>query len=78
MALVTDQGHKVTDAARRLGINPTLIHRAETGFAQETTGQRLTADEQHEVTRLRRRVREREMETEILKKATAYFATLSK
>ena len=76
--MVTDQGHKVTDAARRLGINPTLIHRWKQEFAQETTGQRLTADERHEVTRLRRRVRELEMETEILKKATAYFATLSK
>ena len=76
--MVADQGHEVTDAARRLGINPTLIHRWQQEFAQETTGQRLTADERHEATRLRRRVRELEMETEILKKSTTYFATLSK
>jgi transposase len=78
VALVTEQGHPVTDAARRLGINPGLIHRWKQEFAQETTGARLTSEERDEVTRLRRRVRELEMETEILKKATAYFARHSK
>ncbi len=78
VALVTEQGHKISEAARRLSINPNLIHRWRQEFAQETSGQRLTANERDEVNRLRRRVRELEMETDILKKATAYFARHSK
>jgi transposase len=78
VALVTEQGHKVTDAARRLGINPNLIHRWKLEFEQEATGTRLSADEREELARLRRENRQLLMETEILKKATAYFARHSK
>ena len=78
VALVTEQGHKVTDAARRLGINPNLIHRWKQELEQETTGARLTTDEREELTRLRRENRQLLMETDILKKATAYFAKHSK
>ena len=78
VALVIEQGHKVSDAARRLGISPNLIHRWKQEFAQEVTGTRLTADEREELTRLRRENRQLVMETEILKKATAYFAKHSK
>ena len=78
VALVTEQGHQITDAARRLGIHPTLIHRWKQEFEQKATGSRLTADERDELTRLRRENRQLLMETEILKKATAYFAKLSK
>jgi hypothetical protein len=60
----------VTDAARRVGINPNLIHRWKLEFEQETKGTRLTADEREELTRLRRENRQLLMETEILKKAT--------
>ncbi len=78
VALVTEQGHKVTDAARRLGISPNLIYRWKLEFEQEATGARLSADEREELTRLRRENRQLLMETEILKKATAYFAKHSK
>ena len=78
VALVTEQGHKVTDAARRLGLNPNLIHRWKQEFEQEATGTRLSADEREELTRLRRENRQLSMETEILKKATAYFAKHSR
>lgn len=78
VALVTEQGYKLSDAGRRLGINPNLISRWKQELEQEATGQRLTTDERIEMNQLRRRVRELEMETEILKKATAYFAKLSK
>ena len=78
VALVTEQGHRVTDAARRLGISPNLIYRWKQELAQEATGAPLTADERAELTRLRRENRQLLMETEILKKATAYFAKHSK
>ena len=78
VALVIEQSHKVSDAARRLGISPNLIHRWKQEFAQEATGTRLTADEREELTRLRRENRQLVMETEILKKSTAYFAKHSK
>ena len=78
VALVTEQGYKLSEAGRRLGLNPNLISRWKQAFEQETTGQRLTADERAELTRLRQENRQLHMETEILKKATAYFAKLSK
>ena len=78
VALVTEQGHKVTDAARRLGISPNLMYRWKLGFEQEGAGTRLTADERAELTRLRRENRRLQTETEILKKATAYFAKHSR
>jgi len=68
VAPVSEQGHKVTDAARRLGLNPNLIYRWKQEFEQEATGTRLTADEREELTRLRRENRQLLMETEILKK----------
>ena len=45
---------------------------------QESTGQRLTADEREELTRLRWENRELKLEADILKKATAYFAKHTK
>lgn len=78
VTLVTDQGHKVTDAARRLGISPNLIYRWKQELEQEATGSRLTTAEREELTRLRRENRQLLMETEILKKATAYFAKHSR
>ena len=78
VALVTEQGHQVTDAARRLGLSPNLIYRWKQEFEQEATGARLSADEREELTRLRRENRQLSMETEILKKATAYFARHTK
>ena len=74
VALVTEHGYKTSDAARRLAINPNLLSRWKQEFIQEATGQRLTTDERAELTRLRRENRQLLMETEILKKATAYFA----
>ncbi len=74
VALVTEQGYKISEAGRRLGINPNLISRWRQEFEADPTGQRLTADERAELTKLRRENRQLQMETEILKKATAYFA----
>jgi transposase len=74
VALVTEQGYTVTDAARSLGINSNQLHRWKRLFADEATGTRLSDDEREELKRLRKEVRELRMEKDILKKASQYFA----
>ena len=74
VALVTEQGYKVSEAGRSLGIKPDLIRRWRQEFEQEMNGQRLSMDERDELKRLRKEVRLLRMEKEILKKASQYFA----
>ena len=78
MALVNEQGYKLSEVARRLGITANMLSRWKQEFMQESTGQHLTADEREELTRLRRENRELKLEADILKKATAYFAKHTK
>lgn len=74
VALVTEQGYTVAEAARSLDINPNMLGRWKQIFAEEASGQRLNADEREELRRLRRENRTLRMEKEILKKASQYFA----
>ena len=74
VALVTEQGYKVTEAARSLGINANQLQRWKRIFADEAAGTRLSGDEREELKRLRKEVRQLRMEKEILKKASQYFA----
>ena len=74
VALVTEQGYKLAEAGRSLGINADLIRRWRLELEDDATGQRLTSDERDELRRLRKENRELRMEKEILKKASAYFA----
>ena len=74
VALVTEQGYKVPEAARSLGIGDNLLRRWKQGFEEEATGNPLSKDEREELKRLRKEVRNLRMEKEILKKASAYFA----
>lgn len=83
MKLVTDQEYGVATAARQLGIPPATL-----GVWLDKAGwrRRAAVDDQGpppgddpvalaaEVLDLRRQLRQREMELEILKKATAFFA----
>ena len=78
VALVNEQGYKLSEVARRLGITANMLSRWKQEFMQESTGQHLTADEREELTRLRRENRELKLEADILKKATAYFAKHTK
>ncbi|MEN8133660.1 MAG: IS3 family transposase [Pseudomonadota bacterium] len=73
VALVTDQGYKVSEAARSLGIGDGLIRRWKREFEDEASGARLGTDEREELKRLRKEVRLLRMEKEILKKASQYF-----
>lgn len=74
VALVTDQGYKISEAARSLGIHETLLRRWKETFGGEAAGDRLSTDEREELKHLRKEVRNLRMEKEILKKASQYFA----
>ena len=74
VALVTEQGYKVSEAARSLDINDNQLRRWKREFEEEASGVRLNADEREELKRLRKENRMLRMEKEILKKASAYFA----
>jgi len=74
VALVTEQGYKVSEAARSLDIGENLLRRWKREFEKGVAGSRLTSDEREELKRLRKEVRMLRMEKEILKKASQYFA----
>jgi transposase len=82
ISLVLEQGYTRTEAARSLGINATMLGRwvteqqADDGQAFRGNG-KLTP-EQEEVRRLRAQVKRLEMEKDILKKATVFFAKETK
>ena len=74
VALVTEQGYKVSEAARSVGVNANLLSKWRDRFAEEAAGTRLTGDEREELKELRKAVRLLKMEKDILKKASQYFA----
>ena len=74
VALVTEQGYKISEAARSLDINDNLLRRWQQQFDAEAAGVRLNGDEREELVRLRKENRKLRMEKEILKKASQYFA----
>jgi len=80
--LVTEQGYKRAETARRLGINGNMLARwinelADTNDQAFRGNGKLTA-EQEEIKRLRAAVKRLEMEKDILKKATVFFAKETK
>ena len=68
VALVTEQGYKISEAARSLDVGANLIGRWRRQFEEEASGVRLSGDEREELKRLRKEVRQLRMEKEILKK----------
>lgn len=74
VALVTEHGYKVSEAARQLDINQSLLQKWKQKFTQADMGVILNCDEREELKRLRKENRELRMEKEILKKASAFFA----
>ena len=82
VSLVIEQDYSIADAARSLGINANMLgrwvkqHRSEEGQAFRGNG-KLTP-EQEENRKLKARVKRLEMERDILKKATAFFAAETK
>ena len=82
VSLVLEQDYSRAEAARSLGINAQMLgrwvkeHQAEEGQAFRGNG-KLTA-EQEEIRKLKAQVKRLEMERDILKKATAFFAAETK
>jgi transposase len=80
--LVTEQGYKVAEAARNLGVHSSLLRRwreqVEREGKEAFPGKGHMTPEQEEIRRLRREVQQLRMEREILKKATAFFVKESK
>lgn len=78
VSLVLDQGYTRIEAARSLDINPNMLGRwvkeqqSDDGLAFRGNG-KLTP-EQDEIRKLKMQVKRLEMEKEILKKATVFFA----
>jgi transposase len=81
-SLVNEQGYSRAEAARSLGINANMLGRwvkeseKDDGHTFRGNG-RLTPD-QEEVRKLRAQVKRLEMEKDILKKATVFFAAETK
>jgi transposase len=82
ISLVLEQGYSRSEAASSLDIKPDLVgrwvreHRSDDGQAFRGNG-KLT-DEQQEVRKLKAQVKRLEMEKDILKKATVFFAAQTK
>ena len=76
--LVTEQGYKVSEAARNLGIHHSSLRRwknqLEASGNQAFPGKGHLSPEQQELHRLRKENKRLRMEREILKKAAAFFA----
>ena len=74
VALVTEQGYSVPKAAESLGINPNMLYKRKDKLEAESQGKTLQESERDELKRLRKEIKELQMEKEILKKASAFFA----
>jgi transposase len=82
VSLVLEQGYSKAEAARSLEINPNMLGRWVKEY-QDEDGQAFRGNgkltpEQEELRALRAKVKRLEMEKEILKKATVFFAKETK
>jgi transposase len=82
VALVRDQGYTLVGAARNLGINRDMLRRWKRELEREGgvafPGQGQQTPEQAELHRVQEENRRLRMERDILKKATAFFASESR
>ena len=72
--MITEGGHKVTEVARSLGIDPNQLYLWKKKFGAQ--GDKAFPGKGHltELAALRRQLREVEMERDILKKAVGIFS----
>lgn len=76
--LVTEQGRKIADAAKSLGVSPWTLSRwvraAKSEGDEAFRGRGQRSAEQQQIYDLQQKVKQLEEERAILKKAAAYFA----
>jgi transposase len=83
VGLVLDQGYTRREAARSLDINEQMLGRWVKEHRESEDGQAFRGNgklrpEQEEIKKLKAEVKRLEMERDILKKATAFFAAETK
>ena len=74
VALVTEQGYSIAEAARSLDVGANLVGRWKRQHDAVASGDALSPDEREELKQLRKENRMLRMEKDILKKASQYFA----
>ena len=78
LKLVLEEGRSVTDVARSLGIDRSLLQRWKSEFKDDGAvafpGEGRQKPEDEEIARLKRELSQAQRERDILKKALAYFA----
>lgn len=74
VALVIDQGYTVVEAAASLNITDKLLYNWVAKHKQQSEDSALSTDERAEFIQLKKDVKRLQMEREILKKASAFFA----
>ena len=70
--LVTQEGAAVSQVSKDLGITPAMLYKWKNDSTKHKPSEYLNS--KHDDEKLKRRLKLLEMENEILKKATAYFA----
>jgi transposase len=74
VALITEQGYSVAQAASAVGVRTNQLYRWKQEQEALKAGNSLSADDKAELNRLRKEVKQLRMGKEILKKASAFFA----
>ena len=82
VSLVLEQGYTRAEAAKSLGINANMLGRWIQQFESENSqsfrGNGKLSPEQEQIRELKKQVKKLELEKEILKKATVFFAAETK
>ena len=74
VALVLEQNYTVVEAAASLGVTDKILYNWVAKHKKQALGETLSVDERAELIQLRKDNKRLQMEREILKKASAFFA----